>query len=116
MAEPGPSSKRVVLFHRDFQRFTGGHLKVWDYFNHVAASPNYEARISFTASSKWDRTNPWFSARDRLVDWNLKKADVLFLAGMDWRALSEPAGQQPLRVFNSACAVVGEEQRRAATA
>ena len=100
MSEPN-SGRRIVLFHRDFQRFTGGHLKVWDYFNHVGASPEHEPQISFTAKSKWDRTNPWFALRDRVVDWNLKKADVLFLAGTDWRALSEPdqkTGGRP--VFN----------------
>ncbi len=118
MTEPRDSNnKRVVLFHRDFQRFTGGHLKVWDYFNHVGASPDHERQISFTARSKWDRTNPWFAMRDRVVDWNPKKADLLFLAGTDWRALSEPDQRESgWPVFNliqhPRHAEVGSELRR----
>ncbi len=95
------SHKRVVLFHRDFQRFTGGHLKVWDYFNHVLSSSQHDPWITFTARSRWDRTNPWFSMRDRVTDWNLKNADLLFLAGTDWRALSEPDQKKSDRpIFN----------------
>jgi glycosyltransferase involved in cell wall biosynthesis len=84
---PHDSSKKLVLFHRDFQRFTGGHLKVWHYFNHVAAAPAHEPRIAFSPQSKWDETNPWFQLRDGAVEWQPEKADLLFLAGTDWRAL-----------------------------
>ena len=31
-----------VLFYRDFKRFTGGDLKVWDYFNHVRSSARHD--------------------------------------------------------------------------
>src|SRR5437868_10493379 len=77
--------KDMVLFHRDFQRFTGGHLKVWNYFNHVIASKWFEPRISFTPESKWDETNPWFKSAEYLTDWIPENADVLFLAGKDWK-------------------------------
>jgi hypothetical protein len=90
MTKPDGSNKRRVLFHRDFQRFTGGHLKVWDYFNHVAASPDCEPRISFTVTSKWDGTNPWEACRNAVVPWNTDNADILFLGGLDWRAVAEP--------------------------
>jgi glycosyltransferase involved in cell wall biosynthesis len=80
--------KNIVLFHRDFRAFTGGHLKVWDYFNHVAASPEHESRIAFTADSKWDATNPWFGSRSSPTKWEPEKAHLLFLAGTDWRALA----------------------------
>jgi hypothetical protein len=80
--------KKTVLFHRDFRAFTGGHLKVWDYFNHVAASPQHESRIAFTADSKWDATNPWVESKSSVTKWEPEKADVLFLAGTDWRALA----------------------------
>jgi hypothetical protein len=85
-------ARRVVLFHRDFQRFTGGHLKVWDYFNHVAASPDAEPRIAFSPRSVWDSTNPWLKRKDAVVEWNPETADILFLGGTDWRAL--PASQR----------------------
>lgn len=80
---------KKILFHRDFQRFTGGHLKVWDYFNHVLASNHYEPRINFTADSKWDDINPWKNATQYVSDWNPAAADVLFLAGKDWNALGD---------------------------
>ncbi len=86
---PRHPAKKLVLFHRDFQGFTGGHLKVWNYFNHVAASPAYEPRIAFTPDSKWDPTNPWKESRAYVTDWKPEDADVLFLAGLDWRALTD---------------------------
>lgn len=82
-------SKKLVLFHRDFRAFTGGHLKVWDYFNHVASSPGYEPRIAFSEGSKWDATNPWFGSPGYVAEWEPEKAEVLFLAGTDWQILPE---------------------------
>lgn len=81
--------KKVVLFHRDFQRFTGGHLKVWDYFNHVLASNSYAPRIAFTPDSKWDDSNPWNKTKEHATEWRPDSADVLFLAGKDWNALGD---------------------------
>jgi glycosyltransferase involved in cell wall biosynthesis len=87
------SLSRVVLFHRDFRAFTGGHLKVWNYFNHVSSAPGYTAQIFFTPESKWDLTNPWFRSQNALATtWQPEKADILFLAGMDWRAV--PAAER----------------------
>lgn len=80
--------KKLLLFHRDFLAFTGGHLKVWDYFNHVAASTGHEPRIAFSPESKWDETNPWLGSAARIAEWQPEKADLLFLAGTDWRALA----------------------------
>jgi glycosyltransferase involved in cell wall biosynthesis len=79
-------SKKMVLFHRDFPRFTGGHLKVWNYFNHVLASKNFEPRIAFTPDSKLDATNPWSAANEFIMEWKPGEADLLFLAGQDWSA------------------------------
>jgi len=90
-----PAQQRRVLFHRDFRGFTGGHLKVWDYFNHVASFPEYNAVIAFSAESKWDATNPWLQSRERVAPWNPSDSDVLFLAGTDWRAL--PVSQRTHR-------------------
>ena len=80
--------QKLVLFHRDFRAFTGGHLKVWDYFNHVAASATHEPRIAFSPESKWDASNPWFGSTSSVMDWQPDRADLLFLGGSDWRALS----------------------------
>jgi glycosyltransferase involved in cell wall biosynthesis len=78
-------ARRRVLFHRDFREFTGGHLKIWDYFNHVGSFPEYDVQIAFSAESKWDATNPWFGSRQSVVAWEPAESDILFLAGTDWR-------------------------------
>jgi Glycosyl transferases group 1 len=86
----GTAGKKVVLFHRDFQGFTGGHLKVSDYFNHVLSTETHDARIAFSPETDWDvATNPWLKVKNRVVPWRPDKADILFLAGNDWRVLAE---------------------------
>jgi glycosyltransferase involved in cell wall biosynthesis len=78
----------VVVFHRDFQRFQGGHLKVFDYFQHVRSSPSHDARIRFSPDSVWDASNPWSDLRETVIGpEDATSADVLFLAGADWRSL-----------------------------
>jgi hypothetical protein len=82
------SDKAQVLFFRDFRRFTGGDLKVWDYFNHVRASPRHEALIRFTEDSIWGNSNPWNAAREHVVRFGEPVSpDVLFLSGVDWRMI-----------------------------
>jgi hypothetical protein len=90
---PRDPSKQLVLFYRDFRRFTGGHLKVWDYFNHVASSPEHEPRIAFSRESKWDSSNPWSGLSNYVTEWKPGAADILFLAGNDWRALDQSERQ-----------------------
>ena len=79
---------RTVLFHRKYRRFHGGHLKVWHYFNHVLATPGFDARVLFDVDSSWDSSNPWNDARDRVID-SLDDVtpDALFVAGRDWQRL-----------------------------
>jgi glycosyltransferase involved in cell wall biosynthesis len=81
---------RIVLFHRKYRRFTGGHLKVWHYFNHVLAAPGFDARVHFDVNSSWDRSNPWLQTPDRVVK-SLEgmNPDVLFVAGRDWQRLDQ---------------------------
>ena len=79
---------RVVLFHRKYRRFTGGHLKVWHYFNHVLTAPGFDARIHFDGSSSWDSSNPWTQTPDRVVEsLDGLNPDALFVAGRDWQRL-----------------------------
>jgi hypothetical protein len=81
---------RVVLFHRKFRRFTGGHLKVWHYFNHVLTAPGFDARVHFDVNSSWDRSNPWLQSPDRVVkSLDGLKPDALFVAGRDWQRLNQ---------------------------
>jgi glycosyltransferase involved in cell wall biosynthesis len=80
---------RTVLFHRKYRRFHGGHLKVWHYFNHVLATPGYDARVLFDANSNWDDSNPWNGARERVIASREGVVpDVLFVAGRDWQRLT----------------------------
>lgn len=81
---------RTVYFYRDFRGFSGGHLKVWDYYNHVRASSDYVPRISFTKETRWDESNPWLGiSSHELEEYPTGHSDVLFLAGFDWLRLPD---------------------------
>ena len=81
---------RIVLFHRKYRRFHGGHLKVWHYFNHVLAAPGFDARVYFDANSSWDSSNPWTQAPDHVIESvDALSPDALFVAGRDWQRLDE---------------------------
>jgi glycosyltransferase involved in cell wall biosynthesis len=81
---------RLVLFHRKYRRFHGGHLKVWHYFNHVLAAPAFDACVHFDVNSAWDDSNPWTKTPDRVVaSIECVNPDVLFVAGRDWQRLDE---------------------------
>lgn len=87
---------RVVLFHRHFRRFKGGHLKVWDYFNHVRHADGFAPRVEFSPNSTWDPTNPWYGSPPELIGRASDgRFDVRFLGGVDWRALTEKERERP---------------------
>lgn len=84
-----------VLFYRDFTRFTGGHLKLWHYFNHVRSSGTHRPHVWFTERSLWDDTNPWWPMKDEVAgSWQHRVPSVLFLEGNDWGRLDEAARLQ----------------------
>lgn len=88
-----------MLFHRDFAGYTGGHGKVWDYFRHALAL-GWDARVYLTRGSLRDASNPWMAMPERITtDWQPLECDLLFLAGMDWRAL-EDIRRPPRPVIN----------------
>ena len=93
---------RTVLFYRNYRKFHGGHLKVWDYFTHVLASPEFTPRIEFGPKTSWDRTNPWWNAREYVV--NSARSvhpDVFFVAGRDWLMLDRhPDAKAEIPVVN----------------
>lgn len=87
-----------ILFHRDFRGMTGGHLKVRDYFNHIIASREHDALIHFSERSVWNTSNPWSREKSRVTsEWSPEEADILFLAGMDWRMLTPAQQASPPR-------------------
>lgn len=78
----------TVLFFRHFRKFRGGQLKVWDYFNHVLASPEFKPGIEFSSESNWDDSNPWWKATKYVVEpGSSPRPDVFFVAGRDWEML-----------------------------
>lgn len=93
---------RTVLFFRRYRSFHGGHLKVWDYFTHVLATPGFDARIGFDARSTWDAGNPWRAAPRYVVDaWRDVRPDLFFVAGRDWQLLDRhPDADRGLPVLN----------------
>jgi len=93
-----PTAERVLLFHRDYQGLTGGHLKVWHYFVHAGHSRRFQPRIYFTPQSLQGPGNPWHGiSPPPLADWRPHDAAVLFVAGLDWEAVPDPA---PAPVIN----------------
>ena len=76
-------TQRSILFYRHFDVFSGGHQKVFDYFSHSQASNFLSPYISFSSSSRWNSSNPWFPDNVS-VDFFPPSHDYLFLAGMDW--------------------------------
>jgi hypothetical protein len=93
---------RTVLFYRDYRKFHGGHLKVWDYFSHVLASPEFTPRIEFGPKTNWDCTNPWWNAREYIVDSARSvHPDVFVVAGRDWLMLDQhPDARADVPVVN----------------
>jgi len=87
-----------LLFYRDFQGLSGGHLKVWDYYCHAKHSDRYEPRIALSRSSLAVDSNPWIQASPASVEsWDLRSLSALFLGGLDWAVFPK---QLPCPVIN----------------
>ena len=90
----------IMLFHRDFRGYSGGHGKVFDYFNHALAG-GWDARVYFTPQSLHDASNPWLAMPERVLDrYAPERADALFIGGMDWLALGDACAATGKPVFN----------------
>lgn len=79
---------KSMAFIRDYVQFSGGHLKVFDYFNHVASSGLYKPQIKFTERSRFDATNPWTRADIACAE-TWFSSEAFFVAGIDWRLLTD---------------------------
>lgn len=87
---------RRLLMRRQFLGPTGGHQKMFDYFGHACAHPNWSAQVHFTGDSV-DASNPWRAAGASEVDaWHPDHADALLLGGMDWEAMPPTDGAVPV--------------------
>lgn len=91
---------RSILFYRDFDHFSGGHLKVFDYYQSVLAHPGFTAAIGFSARSTWDSSNPWLSFKDQVVEYNPDQYDLVFLGGMDWIPFAKAQPNESRPVIN----------------
>lgn len=87
---------RKLLFYRDFQRYSGGHGKVWDYFNHAGRAPGWKPAIYLTPRSTAAQ-NPWGGQHMPLESrWAPETADALLLGGMDWTAFPTDMPDMPV--------------------
>ncbi len=89
---------RSLLFIRDYRAFTGGHLKAWDYFNHVLASEAFTPSIWFSPETVWDQGNPWTPMA--LHEVPRFRPDAVFIGGPDWVRLPEAGVPPDVPVIN----------------
>ena len=82
------SNKNVRFsFHREYKQYTGGHQKFRDYLEHTAALPNVECHLY--ANSSCRIMSSLFTSVSGVVlqqQYQPEVADVVFLAGVDWKA------------------------------
>ena len=97
-------SQRVLLFHRDYRGFTGGHLKVRDYYAHAEHATGFTPRIFFTHRSIQGPKNPWHGiAPPPLPSWRPSEAAALFVAGFDWQAVPDPSPAPVINLIQGVC-------------
>ena len=79
---------KTVFFYRDYRCFSGGHLALWRYYNHVDSASGYRAQILFSPETVWDESNPWKTVRAQALKSRSDcRPDMLLLAGTDWELL-----------------------------
>lgn len=90
-ATPDGTARRV-WFHRQYERLTGGHVKHAQYVAHVRQTPGFAPRLTFTPAPAAtpallrEQAALWpLDAEEEAADWAPAAADLLFLAGTDWR-------------------------------
>lgn len=93
---------RTIYFYRKYNGFTGGHLKVWDYFNHVKMAGDYLPFIYLEPGGDVTENNPWHSSTQyQLSEWIPSNSDLLFIGGTDWFSLPFPERQNwPKPIIN----------------
>lgn len=76
----------TILFHRQYDRYSGGQQKVLDYFDHCLNHPRLSPYISWGDRSTDITGTPWEKHRSRIVyELSPGDYDLAFLAGMDWQ-------------------------------
>ena len=99
---PVINNKVRFCFYRDYQRYTGGHQKFKDYMQHIAELPNVECHL-YSKNTCDVMPNLFSSVPNVVIDetYEPEKADVVFLAGMDWNAYlpKRTEGQQVVNLI-----------------
>ena len=86
---------RTAWFYRDYAGLTGGQVKHSHYFGHVLRMPGFAPKITFRGepsneSHALERRQLWPAGDEgAAARWEPGRRDVLFLAGVDWRYLTE---------------------------
>jgi len=75
-----------VLFHRDYRGFQGGHLKLYDYISHVDSVDWLQSEVFVDPASRDDHL--WSNHVHLVESYQPGAANILFIAGTDWRALN----------------------------
>jgi len=90
---------RRMLFFRDFQAYSGGHGKVFDWYQHIAQHPRWQCAIHFSAQSRLDEGNPWMRVGVAPEPvWDARHFDAVFMAGLDWQHVTPPPGTPVLQL------------------
>jgi len=88
---------RRILFHRYYEGFSGGHLKLKDYIDHTLSVKWLEPLLFVDSSSQ--SFHLWNNHRCLTKEYSPMSADIVFVAGIDWRALNNFIGieyQKPI--------------------
>lgn len=93
------AEKSKLLFYRDYQAFQGGHLKVFDYFTHAQHSETHNPFIFVRPGGL--EPHLWSGLNGLMQAYEPEQADCLFIAGVDWDALSDyPEIEERIPVIN----------------
>jgi len=108
-----PATTGMLLFRRDFQGLTGGHLKVWHYYRHAFESHRFAPRVFLTPGSVRGPANPWCDdARPPLDTWDPAAASALFVAGLDWIDVPDPCPVPVINLVQGVRHAVANDPRR----
>ena len=89
-----------LWFYRDYDHFTGGHLKVSHYLASANASRFWQPKLVFSENSHVSDGLWAESIHCRVASWNTQPGDVVFVAGMDWLYFDQANVPSELPVIN----------------
>lgn len=113
MRTAGFTPSKRILFRREFERLTGGHLKVWHYFQHASCAPGWRASIYLMETDPCRSPSPWSAVPGHLEQvWDPEGADALFVGGMDWLAVPSSCRKPVINLIQHVRHAVPGDPRR----